>query len=1067
MPKRNCKGHSSIVNIIIPLFLLIIIMPSFLSAAYTWKNVVFPAGGFVAGVEYSRAASGLIYARTDMGGLYRWDNTNSVWVPLTDFLSDWNLYGGESIAPDPKDPNVVYAAIGQTYNNSNGFILASTNQGNSWTQYNIGVIIGGNADGRNAGERLAVDPNLTSKLYFGSRSGGLWVSNNSAATWAKVASFPVNGDAVYGLSFVIFDPNGTVGTASQTIYVGVEAMSSGNSNIYRSTNGGSTWAIIPGGPANMVPPRASLGADGNLWINYDSGGYGPNGISGGQVWKLNTTTLAWTHVTLTGPTGGGFGGICVDAQNPQHVVVTTLDWWNPDKIYSTINGGTSWTLVSNNGGANQATYNDNGVKYIYWCGNANSGGGGWMGDVEIDPFNSNKAIYTTGQGVYSSANILSTPTSAVIWAFTDYGLEETAVLDMTASVAGGVLFSAVGDIAGMRHPDITLPSPSGMYCNPFWSSTSGIDFAQLNTNIVVRAGNATPYGAYSTNNGVSWTGFSSVPAGTNSQIAVSANGTNILWGPSNAAASYSINNGSSWTSATGLPSGAKIASDRANNNIFYGVSGTTLYVSTNGGASFSTAGTYSGAASRPRAVFGIAGEVWVPTGTGLYLFTNVGLGAVTTTHIANISKATAIGFGKAASGQTHPALYLIGNVGNIALPYGLFRCDDGAGTTWTRINDANHQFGGPSYASGDELVYGRMYIGTNGRGILYGDIAVAGTSTTTPIPTFTRTPTWTSTITNTRTITFTGTASPTFTLTRTNTAVNTLTSTPVSTLTSSAVATATFTAISTNTPVTSPTNTVQGTITNTPVNTFTYTATSMATVSSTYTQTRTSTPVNTRTASPSPLGTNTTVPTSTNTLITTSTDTPLGTPVNTSSATATKTPLNTATNTQVNTSVNTATTTPTRTFTVTSSNTATLTRTAAPTGTSTVTLTFTGTLTRTPADTPSYTATLTPTRAATPDNFEIKDPLVYPNPYNVSQNIYFGFTISQDCSDVYIKIYTISFRLILKETLGLSYAGRVAKPVPQYCFARLANGTYYYVITAKNGSGKTVSSKISELIILR
>ena len=371
-----------------------------LAQTYTWKNVVVPAGGYVSGIAYSHVQQGLIYMRTDMGGAYRWDNINNVWVPLTDFESDWNLYGIESIAPDPKNAQVVYAAIGQNYGNGNGYVLSSTNQGNSWTQNAIGVIMGGNADGRNAGERLAVDPNLTSKLYFGSRMGGLWVSTNSAATWAKVAGFTATGDSPYGLSFVIFDPHGVTGTASATIYVGVEAMNSGNSNLYRSTNSGSTWTLVTGGPTNMVPPRASLGTDGNLWINYDSGGYGPNNITNGQVWKLNTTTLAWTQETLPGPpaNAGGYGGICVDPQNPQHVVVTTLDWWNPDRIWGTINGGSSWATVGNTSGTNQTSNNDNGVSWIYWCTHPNPGGAGWMGDIEIDPFNSNNAIYTTGRG---------------------------------------------------------------------------------------------------------------------------------------------------------------------------------------------------------------------------------------------------------------------------------------------------------------------------------------------------------------------------------------------------------------------------------------------------------------------------------------------------------------------------------------------------------------------------------------------------------------------------------------------------------------------------------------------
>src|SRR5579871_2202007 len=170
--------------------------------AYNWQNVVMMGGGFVPGLVYSPLQQNLLYARTDVGGFYRWDNTNSRWIPLTDMYRG-NNFGGESIAPDPVNANIVYAAAGFS---GPGTILSSTNQGNSWTANAIPVSIAGNNDGREAGERLAVDPNLNSKLYFGSRWQGLWVSANSAASWSQVTAFPVNGDAGYGLAWVIFPP---------------------------------------------------------------------------------------------------------------------------------------------------------------------------------------------------------------------------------------------------------------------------------------------------------------------------------------------------------------------------------------------------------------------------------------------------------------------------------------------------------------------------------------------------------------------------------------------------------------------------------------------------------------------------------------------------------------------------------------------------------------------------------------------------------------------------------------------------------------------------------------------
>ena len=727
------------------------------SQAYTWNNVPVPGGGFVAGLVYSRAVSGLIYARTDIGGFYRWDSATSRWIPLTDMygINQVTYFGGESIAPDPVNTNNVYAAAGMYEGSGNGVILSSTNQGNTWTINSIPVPMGGNEDGRQAGERLAVDPNLNSILYFGSRRNGLWKSTNSAASWSQVTSFPTNGDAGYGISYEIFLPGGNPGTGAETIFVGVDSMNAGNSSLYRSTNAGASWAVVPGGPTNMISPHASLGTDGNLWVAYDSGGYGPGGITTGQIWKLNTSTLAWTNVTpaIGPPAGnGGYGDVSVDAENAQHAIASTLDWWGgPDKVFQTVNGGASWTVIANitegwNAGP-FSVYNDNGAIWTLGCG-TEAGGTGWAGNCKIDPFNSNNAFYTSGGepgggGIWFSGNINAAAQPAgVTWTFDTYGEEETAPIFLPASAAGGVFFSAVGDIAGMRYTNVAQPSTTGAYCNPQFGSMAGIDFAELNPNVVARVGYSyNPGGvandvAYSTNNGLTWTPWGSAPpgytaAGNLGSVAVAADGSHVVVSPTNGNGSpaYASSLGGAWTTCAGLPSGAMLAADRVSPATIYATypqeprnGPLSVYVSTNYGASFTLVNTITNTGAipapgwyevYPRAVFGQAGEFWVNS-MNLYRFTNAG---ATRTQIANVTGALGVGFGMADSPTyTHPALYLIGTVSGT---YGFFRSDDGLGAAWTRINDANHQYGDAMGIEGDETVYGRCYLGAGGRGILY------------------------------------------------------------------------------------------------------------------------------------------------------------------------------------------------------------------------------------------------------------------------------------------------------------------------------------------------------------
>jgi hypothetical protein len=673
---------------------------------YVWQSVAIRGGGFVPGLVFSTAAKNVLYARTDMAGAYRWDETSYGWIPIMDWLTrpDMKYIGVESIAADPVDPNVVYMAVGTYTSGGNGQIIRSADQGNTWQRYNIATPMGGNADGRSMGERLMIDPNKTSILYFGSRTAGLWKSTDSAATWAKVASFPVTGTNPYGLSFVVFDKtSGTAGNGSSTIYVGVAATTAGT-NLYRSTDAGVTWTLVTGSnpPSGLMPHHGVLASDGNLWIAYNSSS-GPNSISSGAVWKLNTAGDTWTNVNPAGH-GGGIGGISVSASDPNYALASTLDWWAPDEIYRTTNGGTSWTGIGRS-----ATHDANGAEYLCFgppnCASSALSSAGWAGDIEIDPFNQSRAFYVTGQGVWSSKN--SDAASGILWSFEDKNFEETVGLDLTSSVKTAI-FAVVGDIGIIRTATNALdtPSPTGMVTNPKFGNGNSVDFAGMDPNMVADTGTGTQSGGYSTDNGVTWKPFASQAGG--SKIAMGADGSVIVWGTN-----YSTDNGATWKACAGLSGSPRIASDRVNPKKFYAFANGTLYTSSDGAATFTAATTGLSGSGRAAAVFGMEGEVWVAAGSNLYHSKTSGAGA---TKVAGPSQVYSVGFGKAAAGSTYPAVYIIGTVASVS---GVFRSTD-QGATWLRVNDDQHQYGQMDNVAGDEDYFGRVFVTTQGRGIPYG-----------------------------------------------------------------------------------------------------------------------------------------------------------------------------------------------------------------------------------------------------------------------------------------------------------------------------------------------------------
>lgn len=125
------------------------------------------------------------------------------------------------------------------------------------------------------------------------------------------------------------------------------------------------------------------------------------------------------------------------------------------------------------------------------------------------------------------------------------------------------------------------------------------------------------------------------------------------------------------------------------------------------------------AQAQPKAVAGHEGDLWLPSASGLYHSTDSG---ASFTRIGTIDSAPLVGFGMAAPGASYPAVYVVGTVSGV---YGIFRSDD-AGNSWTRINDDAHQYGLLGTITGDPRVYGRVYVGTQGRGMVYGDIASNG-----------------------------------------------------------------------------------------------------------------------------------------------------------------------------------------------------------------------------------------------------------------------------------------------------------------------------------------------------
>ncbi len=221
------------------------------------------------------------------------------------------------------------------------------------------------------------------------------------------------------------------------------------------------------------------------------------------------------------------------------------------------------------------------------------------------------------------------------------------MLDLASPPTGAPLLSGVGDIGGFRHDDLDVSPADGMFANPIFGNTTSLDFAESAPLIVARVGtSSSPAGRPAPTPPTAERPGRRLPrrrreAAGSGSIAVSADGKHVRLGSQEGDALV-----------LGRPRRHLDRFHRAHRgDVGRRRSGQFLQVLR--GRSERDVREHrrrqdvqcrrsTTSVGRPRPVFGIEGDVWVPTSNGLLHSQDSG---ATFPAVAAVNGATAVGFG--------------------------------------------------------------------------------------------------------------------------------------------------------------------------------------------------------------------------------------------------------------------------------------------------------------------------------------------------------------------------------------------------------------------------------------
>jgi photosystem II stability/assembly factor-like uncharacterized protein len=314
------------------------------AAVGTWTPLG-PEGGGGVKVATDPATPGIVYAGMD-GGLFRSVDGAASWTLATGLPP-----GPMSVTVDPLDPAHVYA-VQSAFGNTASF-FSSHDRGVTWTaggafglpntfiravaadplnaatvyaaSFELGLFR--STDGGQSWQLRSTQPHITSlvadsqgRIFVGTADNisSFLVSGDGGATWTdKSDGLPRIGD-IYGTVQVVLDP-----AHRDTLYLDAFRILSEPGNLWKSTDGGESWAALGahGTPISIAP-------DGTIYTGLQ------RSTDGGASWTALGSFPLPNRDVLT--------SMAFDAKSPGTLFALTFI----DGVFVSHDQGASWTAAS-------------------------------------------------------------------------------------------------------------------------------------------------------------------------------------------------------------------------------------------------------------------------------------------------------------------------------------------------------------------------------------------------------------------------------------------------------------------------------------------------------------------------------------------------------------------------------------------------------------------------------------------------------------------------------------------------------------------------------------------------